>query len=134
MGTTVKHIVIAIVLMMLVSPLAWAAGGPGDVEDGCRDGSRGSWTVRKFIEHRVPVNVNFEDSFENASYHLSVPNSATITSASITLQGIERYSLTGKPSDFDDRGGHSHAAYYGQIGKYPPTTPPANYQNIRLFD
>ena len=132
MGTTVKHIVIAIVLMMLVSPFAWAAGGPGDAEDGGRDGSRGSWTVRKFIEHRVPVNVNFQDSVENASYHLSVPNSATITSATITFQGIERYSLTGTPNDFDDRGGHSHAPYYGQIGKYPPTTDPGNYQNIRF--
>jgi hypothetical protein len=117
---------------MLASPLALVAGGSEDITEDDRDGSRGSWTVRRFIEHRVPVSVNFETSTENASYHLSVPNTATVTSASITLQGVERYSLKGTPNDFDDPVGHSHMAYYGQIGVFPPKASPSTYENIRI--
>jgi len=120
------------VLMMLATPLAWAAGGQNGTDDGDRDGSRGSWTVRRFIEHRLPTRVNFEETNVNASFHLSVPNSATITSASITFQGEERYSLKGTPHYFHDASGNDHLAYYGQIGKYPPTNSPGNYENIRL--
>lgn len=131
MGQTGKVLVFALVLMMLVAPLALASGRASDGEVGDRDGSRGSWTVQRFIEHRIPARVNFEDSRVNASYHLSVPNSATITAASITLKGEERYSLKGTPEDFGYLG-HGNIGYYGQIGKFPPTTSPSNYQNIRI--
>lgn len=128
MGKTGKLLVAAIVLLMLSSAPVWASEGP---EEG-RDGSRATLTVQRFVEHRVPVDVNFETSATNSTYHLSVPNSATVTAASITLEGLERYSLKGTPNSFDDPVGHYHLAYYGQIGRYPPIQSPSNYKNIQI--
>ncbi len=128
MGNTVKLLVTAVVLLMMISSPALSSNDAG--ED--REGSRATLTVQRFVEHRVPVDVNFETGAENSTYSISVPNSATVTDASVTLQGLERYRLKGTPNDFDDPTGYGHVAYYGQIGKYPPTQSPGHYQNIRV--
>ena len=136
MGFAGKALVASMVLLVLSSSLALASGDPSGGTDGPgdRDGSRATLTLRRFSERGVPVDVNFEASATNSTYHLSIPNSATVTSASITLQGLERYSLTGVPNDFGDPVGHSHLAYYGQMGIHPPRNSPGNYQNIRIDD
>jgi len=125
MGQLLRSLVISLVVMLAVAPLMASVGAEAS------DGDRGSWTVQRFIEAKVPLRVDFETSSENSTYHLSVPNTATITAASITLEGVERYSLKGTPSDFDDPVGHKHQVYYGQIGIYPPAGFPSNYENVR---
>ncbi len=114
--------------MPLAAALAGAAGNDGDD----RAGDRGSWTVKRFEEHNVPVGVNFERSLENSTYHVSIPNSGTVTAASITLEGVERYSLRGTPTDFGDVPGVSHMAYRGENGAFPPVTSPSNYNQFRF--
>ncbi|NIS10728.1 MAG: hypothetical protein GWN18_01740, partial [Thermoplasmata archaeon] len=73
---------------MVGMSLPWTMAGPLEVTDDDRDGSRATLTVRRFMEHRVPVDVNFETSARNTTYHISVPSSSTVTSASITVQGM----------------------------------------------
>jgi hypothetical protein len=130
-----KIMVAAIALLMLSSLLVLAGGEPtedGDGDsDGDSDGSRATLTVTRFVESKVPVDVNFETSSLNETYHLSVPNSCTVTSASMTINGLERYRLRGSPSGFFDPVGYNHIAYYGQMGVFPPRQSPGNYENIR---
>lgn len=128
MGQLPRTLVIAMVVMLAAAPLLASANADAA---GAAGGDRGSWTVQRFIEGRVPLKVSFEASPENSTYHLSVPNTATITSASMTVEGVERYSLKGTPNDFDDPVGHKHQVYYGQIGIYPPAGFPSNYENVR---
>jgi hypothetical protein len=120
--------VITLVVVLLLLPAAlpsWAGLGPGDRGPG---ETRASWTVNDFEERDVPFNVLFERSRVNSTYHIPVPNSGTVLSASITLEGKARYSLKGFPTDFDDNPGAGHSAFYSETTTYPPTGSPTNYQ------
>ena len=118
-----RPVVIVLVLALLLPPGLALAQAPGTDDDGA--GTRGSWTVTSFVEGTPPLEVNFEESRTNASYHVTVPNSATITSASVSLEGVQRYSLKGTPNSFADPVPHPHHAYEGYTKQYPPQNSPS---------
>ncbi len=120
-----------LVLAVLVAPvLPHGAAPPATAGDG--GGSRGTWTVTSFMESPTPVSVLFEDSAVNNTYHVQVPRGCTVLSATITVQGEERYSLKGTPTDFGDNPGASHSAYWDQDGTYFPSGTPSNYRTNML--
>jgi len=127
-----KMAVLSLSVLLLVMPLAAALAGAAGNDGDDRTGDRSTWTVKRFEEHSVPVGVNFERSSENTTYHVSVPNSGTVTDASITLEGVERYSLRGTPTDFGDLPGGTHMAYRGENGDFPPVTSASNYNEFRF--
>lgn len=132
MGRVGKLAVLSLIVLLLTMPLAAALVGAAGNDGDDRAGDRSSWTVRRFEEHNVPIGVNFERSNENSTYHVSIPNSATVTAASITLGGVERYSLKGTPTDFGDVPGVTHVAFRGENGPFPPVTSPSNYNQFRF--
>jgi len=120
----------ATVLLMLatsaqVLPLAYlgAASAPPEVEE-----ARGGWTVREFSEAKPPVSVLFEESAQNATFHIPVPRYGTVLSAQITIEGEPRYSLKGAPTNFSDAATAGHAAYWYEDGKWPPANSPTTYK------
>ncbi len=115
--------VLALVLL-LVLPQGLAAVHASEADDDGPSETRASWTVTRFVERRTPVDVNFETSRINETYHVAVPNSAVITSASMTLEGIARYSLKGTPNDFADAPPLPHHGYGGATKQYPPVSSP----------
>jgi len=131
-GKIGKLAVLSLIVLLLTFPLAATLVGATGNDGDDRTGDRSSWTVSQFEEHSVPVGVNFEGSSENSTYHVSIPNSATVTAASVTLGGVERYSLRGTPTDFGDVPGVAHMAYRGENGAYPPVTSPSNYNQLRF--
>ncbi len=124
--------ILVVAVLLLAMPLTAALDGPLGDDGGVRGDTRGSWTVKHFEEHNVPVGVSFEESRENSTYHVPIPNSGTVTAASISLKGVERYSLKGTPTDFGDLPTASHIAFRGEDGKYPPLNSPSNYNQFRF--
>ena len=113
----------ATIALLTVLSLAPAAG-PATAEAG----GRGSWTVDALVEAAPPVSVLFEDLAQNTTYHVAVPRTGTVVDARLVLEGEERYSLKGTPTNFTDNPEAGHQAYYGNDGKYPPTGGPTNYK------
>ena len=124
-------IVLLAVLFLLVPAAVpgWADPAP---EGRAPGETRASWSVTGFEEREPPLNVLFEDSRVNATYHLGLPNSGTITSASITIACQARYSLKASPTGFEDNPSAGHTAYWTETFTYPPTGNPANYKLNRI--
>ena len=120
--------VLCILFMMLVAPLALVSMAGASDEDGeDRSETRATLTVRRFAERTVPVGVDFEDDMENATYHISLPRKGTVTSASMTIEGVQRYTYKGFPTDFADNPTAGHQAYYLDSGTHPPTKSLSQY-------
>jgi hypothetical protein len=112
--------VLIVLLLAMPFSVAMSTLGSGG-SDG--SGSRASWTITRFDEARIPIEVNFEEDPDNRTYHVSVPNSGLITSASMTLEGIERYSLVGTVWDLSDN--TTSNGHEGYTTQYPPKSSPS---------
>ncbi|UCC93289.1 MAG: putative Ig domain-containing protein, partial [Thermoplasmata archaeon] len=111
---------------LLVSPSVVLSTPDDDSED------RASWTVNDFIEGKTPVAVSFEESSENSTYHLSVPNSALITHANMVIEGVERPELVGTVYDFRDN--TSTYGWEGYTKSYPPAGSPSTLGGTPFSD
>jgi hypothetical protein len=109
---------------MVAMPLASALEGDDDPASEDRSGTRASWTVTAFQEAAVPIDVNFEDDRENSTFHISSPNSAKITAASMTIEGMERPEMVGTVWNFSDNTTASGWEWY--TTSYPPTNSPSS--------
>jgi hypothetical protein len=113
--------------LLLTAPATAVLSGPND-----SGGDRGSWTVYDFLEAVTPLAVNFEDSRMNSTYHIQVPNSASITSASMVIEGVERPELIGTVYDFSDNS--STYGWEGITRVYPPAGSPSTIGGIQFDD
>jgi hypothetical protein len=122
-----KCVILALTAVLLIVPASSVLSSPGGSSE-----DRGSWTVDGFVETDPPVLLSFEESRMNSTYHVAVPNSAIITSAVMTIEGVERPELVGTVYDFSDN--TSSYGWWGNTRSYPPASSPSSFGGTQFQD